>query len=151
MPPSRGEPKYITVVGQVVLKVMCEIPVLFSTKSVGLIEIISHPNVAKDHGCMTTKGIMDGYPARPFYITIANLNPAGVHLPKHQKLAKCRMRLKKSFTLNKISSGTLLAPKGLNIIAPVNAAHYKTAPDRLNQMAEPEAVKKRDEENLKND
>lgn len=72
----------MTFVRQIVLKKMCETTVLVSAKAAGLIEVALHEKVANHHECMTAKGIMDTYPGRPFYITIANFGKAEVHLPK---------------------------------------------------------------------
>lgn len=77
--PTTCDRKYITVTRQVALKEIHETLVLVSTQAAGLIEIIPHENVAKTHACVTAKGIVDVYPGRPFYITIANFGNADVH------------------------------------------------------------------------
>lgn len=48
----------------------------------------SHANVAKDHVCMTTNGIMDVQPGRSLYITIKSVSMAEVRLTKHQRVGE---------------------------------------------------------------
>lgn len=60
---------------------MCKAPVLVSTLSVGLIEVIPPDKVAKKHSSVTAESIMDEYPGLPFYITIPNFAKVE-HLPK---------------------------------------------------------------------
>lgn len=56
---TSGEAKYITVARQVVLKGMHNTSVLVFTQTEGLVYIITHENVAKNHTYMTAKGIKD--------------------------------------------------------------------------------------------
>lgn len=64
--PIKYADKYMTVVRQIVLKAMCDTQVLVFTQVAGLIEVIMHENVAKNHVYMTAKGIVDVYLDRPF-------------------------------------------------------------------------------------
>lgn len=65
----------------------CETLLLVSTKLAGLIEVIRHEKLAKNHACVTPEGIMGIFPGRSFQITIANFGIVDVHLPKHQKIS----------------------------------------------------------------
>lgn len=64
---SGGEPKYITVVRQVVLRAVCETPVIVSTQVACILEVILHRSVANNHLRKMAKGIMYIYrPPSPF-------------------------------------------------------------------------------------
>lgn len=65
---------------------MCEISVLVFTQSACRIEANSHENIAITHACVTAKGIMDVYPDRSFYSTIAYFGKVNTCLPKHEKV-----------------------------------------------------------------
>lgn len=59
--PTRSDLKNIIVSRHIVLMAICETPVLRSTQAGCLIEVSSHPNIAKSRTCMTAKGITDVY------------------------------------------------------------------------------------------
>lgn len=63
---ARNNPKYITAGRQVVLKAMCEAPILVSKQAARLIEVIFYRCMAKDYACMMAEGTLDVYPGRPF-------------------------------------------------------------------------------------
>lgn len=77
--PNNDEPKNITVARQVVLWVIRKFSVLVFTKAAGLVEVTPHEKVGKNHVYMTTKGIMDVYPLRTYYITTANFGKVHEH------------------------------------------------------------------------
>lgn len=78
------ERRIVTEGHQIVLKAMCETPMLVSRQVAGLKEVLSHENVAETHACMTTKEIMNVYPGHQFYIPITNFGEVRVNLPKKQ-------------------------------------------------------------------
>lgn len=47
--PIRGTPKSITAARQIVLRVMCDTPVIVRTQATGLIEVAPYVDVAKYH------------------------------------------------------------------------------------------------------
>lgn len=83
--PISGKPKCITNARQVVLNVMCKTSVLVCTQLLGLVEVVSHENIAKMEAWMTAEGMMVVYRVRFFHITKTNLSKVNVHLRKHRK------------------------------------------------------------------
>lgn len=86
--PIKSEPKNNTVARQVFFKARCETTVLVSIQVAGLIEVIPHLNLARNHACMTATGIIDISPGRSFYITFANFGMTDVYLSKQQKVGE---------------------------------------------------------------
>lgn len=117
MTPSSREPKYNTVVGQAVLKAIYETTVLVFTKTKEPREVFPHSNKTKKHAFITSRGIIDVYPGRHFYIATANFGMADVHLSKHQNFVEVRNAPKKQFTLKTSISRTSLAQNGLKMTA----------------------------------
>lgn len=64
------------------MKAMCKTSIVVSTQAAGKTEILSFDKVAKTLACMTARVIMDEYPRRPSYDTIASFGKADVHLPR---------------------------------------------------------------------
>lgn len=84
--PTRSNTRDLAAAGKVVLKVIRETALLAFTNMASSIKLAPDENTAKYHACMTAKGIMEVYPGRPCYITIANFGKVGVHLPKQQNV-----------------------------------------------------------------
>lgn len=73
---------------QVLLEAMCETLVIVSAQVEGLIKVLRHEKGAKNHACMTAKGIIYFYSGRLINITIENFGKVDVSLPKHQKFGE---------------------------------------------------------------
>lgn len=58
------------------------------TQAAGPVEINPYAHVAETHISTTAKGVIEVYPGRLFYNTIANLGRADVSLPKNQKVGE---------------------------------------------------------------
>lgn len=122
---------------------------LVSTQAAGLREIIMHVNVARNLACLTAKGIMNVYPCSPFYITIANFAMVDVNLSNHQKVAEVVNAPQEMVDIKDKCLSYLSGAKATISNNFVNAAHYKPTSDRLKEMAEHEATKRKDKETLK--
>lgn len=88
MTPTKHEAKFITAARQVVHKAVCETTILISMQARGLGEDVTHKKVARNHECITAKGITDFYPDRPFYIIITNYGKVDVKWSKLQIVGK---------------------------------------------------------------
>lgn len=93
--PTRSESNNTTAARQVVLKEMCKMPVLVSTKAADLMQVTLQENVDRIHAYITVKSNIDVYLRRSFYITIANFYKANVYVPKQKRLLGSRLRLKR--------------------------------------------------------
>lgn len=125
----KSEPENTTVVRQVVLKAIFETPVFVTIQKAGRIQVFSFSNVPKCHAYMTSKDIMDAYPGRPFYITIASFGKGDAHLPSTKELAKSQMHLMKLFTLKTIVFCIL--PAHMRMIATAQSMLYTTSRPRI--------------------
>lgn len=85
--PIGSDPKYIKISRQVVLKMMCEAPLLICTQAPGLIVIVLCEKEVKNHASTMAKGIMNVYLCQPFCIIIFNIGKVDVQLPEYQKLS----------------------------------------------------------------
>lgn len=63
-------------------------PVLVSAQPASLIEVRNHANVAKNHACMTEKGILDVYSGHRLYVTIANFGKVEVNVREKQNVGE---------------------------------------------------------------
>lgn len=134
--PIRCDSKYITVARQVVLKVLCETPVLISTQVAGVREAIPQENVNKNHACMTAKGFMDINPGRLFNITIATFDKIDVNLHKEQKVGKLTSPSQKIVHIKEERFLYPFGAKATKSDSQVNAVNYKPTPDFLKPVEE---------------
>lgn len=70
---------------RVMLKSICETPVLVSTKTAGLLQVATRESFAETHACMTAKCIVPVQSITFFYNNLANLGKGDVHHSKHQE------------------------------------------------------------------
>lgn len=139
--PTEIEQKLFTAARQEVLKAMGETAEFASAQVDGLIEIISHINIAKNHACMTAKQIMDVYQGSLFYITIVSFSKVDVHLPKHQMGGEVANVPVEMVYIKDERYSYLPDTHANNSERSVSAVNYKAISDRLDHIAEQKAVK----------
>lgn len=79
---------YNTLEYQVVVKEIFETPVLVPMHAPGIIETISHEDLAKRQTCLTAESNMDVYLGRFFYFIIVSFGKTDVNLSTHQKVGE---------------------------------------------------------------
>lgn len=149
--PAPSDHSKITNACQVVLKAMGERPVLVSTKTVGLINVVGYDKMAKNLAFMTAKYITDLYQRRPYYITMATFGSVGTHLPKKENFGEAASTLVGIVHINDECYSYPLRPHANDNDSSETAVHYKPISDHLEMMVEQEGVKDKDEETLNKD
>lgn len=147
----RCQLKSITVARPVVLKVMYKTTVLVSTEAKDLIEVALHEAVPKNHACMTAQGIINVYKDRLFCITIANFGMGNVHLPKHRKIGKVASVPEAIVNIKGERFLYPLGAKATKCDSVMNPVLQHPTTNRLEMMAELEAVKEKYKAILKKD
>lgn len=69
---SEADTVDITLSRGICLKSHRETSVIVSSKTAGIFEVHTHGNVSKRHACMFSRGIIDMYPDRPFFVNATN-------------------------------------------------------------------------------
>lgn len=82
------EPKQITVSWLVVLKALCETPVLTSTQAVRQVEVVQDDSMAEHYAYMTAKRNMNTHPGHFSDNTIINYGNVDLHPPTHKKVGE---------------------------------------------------------------
>lgn len=146
--PLPCHPNYITVAQQTAPKATCETLVLVATPAAELIKIVPYENEAKNHACITDRGIIDAYAGRSLYITITNACSTNVQLPNHQSGGEVGNRPEQIVQINDEQflnhSGT-----HANNDSFVNEDRCKPMSNRLDETANHEAITLREKEVLK--
>lgn len=121
---------------------------LVCTQEAGHTEVIGHDRVAENHACMIAKDSMDVYLGL-FCITVANTDKADLNVRKHQEISDVASAQQEIVHISDERFSYTPGCEASKRDSPVNAIHYKPALNRLEEMADHEAIKKNDESILK--
>lgn len=92
---------------------------------------------------------MDLFPRNSSYVIIANASISAIEIAKQWRVAIISPQISKILYIKNDELSSYLPPSKTD--DPVNAAHYKPATDRLQQMEEHETVQQTDDDRFNND
>lgn len=147
--PAWGDHKNIAVSGQIVLKAMCETPVLVFTKSVSIIEANICQNVARNPTCLRAKGIMSVYQCCPFHITIAKIGKIDVHISKHKNGAEAANAPLEIVYMRHDPYSYAMFSNTNKSDCSINSVHYKLTPDLLQKDCKTRSRQRKDKKRSK--
>lgn len=96
---TKSKSKFITVVRQVLLKVMYVTRVLAYGKANGLMKVLIYENFFTSIACMTARETVNVYPDRPFRISFASFRKVVLIFLNIKVPLELRMRQKRQYKL----------------------------------------------------
>lgn len=148
---SRCKSKSMTIGWQVVLHVMCDIPMIVSIEAVALIEEILYKSVARNHISMAARSIMDAHADCPFYSTISDFSKAVEILTQHRKFGEVVNVPQEIAYINDACFSYFSRANATECDIFVIVVDYRPAMERLEKLPDHRSVKKMEEETLRKD